>query len=90
MRKIKYEWKDDIWAIHLELKNKTDKKETATVFYSGDECEEDLVVLANEAMRFNICKYSNKNDYLEINLPEDFEMQIYENLDRAFYTDIPM
>lgn len=89
MASFRYKWKEDIWALHLELESNRGDAALARVTYEGSDSLEEFTVPARETMRFNLCRYDNQNTALRIDLPDGVTPRVYENLDRAFYTDIP-
>lgn len=90
MNKYNYKWTDEIWSIHLELRNTTPESGVVEIHYDNTRHQEDFPYFASENMRYNICRYSTENTGITIYLPKEVEVLVFENLDRAFYTADPV
>ena len=88
-KQLKYNWTEDIWAIHIEVRNDTDEKGTLVLDYAGSDYEEKYPIGPSSSMRYNVCRHSAENTHLLITVPEGCEVLLFENLDRAFYTTSP-
>ena len=88
-KQLKYTWKEDIWAIHLEVRNDTDEDGTLSINYAGSDYDEEYPIGPTSSMRYNLCRHSATNTHLLITVPEGCEVLLFENLDRAFYTTSP-
>lgn len=88
-RKFVYQWNGDIWAVHVQAKNMRDSKGRFSVEFTGTGHTETFILGPNEAMRYNFSRHSMVNDSLVFAVPEGIELELFENLDRAFYTADP-
>jgi hypothetical protein len=86
----RYNWPEEIWALHLEVTSPLDVKSEILIEYLGSGAEEILPIPPQETMRYNICRYDDNNTSITLQVPEKVTLQLFENLDRAFYTDIPV
>ena len=86
---FKYVWTEEIWAIHLEVRNALGVKGTLFLDYAGSDYDEEYPISTDTSMRYNVCRHSKKNTHILIKLPSDCELLLFENLDRAFYTTDP-
>lgn len=86
---FKYDWTEEIWAIHIEVRNSSKDKGILFLDYSGTDYKEEYPIGADSSMRYNICRHSKNNTHLLIKVPQDCELLLFENLDRAFYTTDP-
>lgn len=88
-KEYKYVWTEEIWAIHLEVRNNSSEKGVLLLDYTGSNYNEEYPIGADSSMRYNVCRHSKKNTHLLIKVPADCELLLFENLDRAFYTTDP-
>jgi hypothetical protein len=90
LKKYHYAWPQDIWSIHLEIRNPGDESGIVEIHYDNTDHIEAFPYFASENMRYNICRYSTDNMGITVYLPPNIELFIFENLDRAFYTADPI
>ncbi|PKK90302.1 MAG: hypothetical protein CVV64_10065 [Candidatus Wallbacteria bacterium HGW-Wallbacteria-1] len=86
-RKLRYAWSEDIWAVHIEVHNPCQNGGVLKIDYQDTGFAEEYPVPARASMRYNVCRHSGDNSHLLLSLPTAMDLKLFENLDRAFYTD---
>lgn len=86
---LRYTWTDAIWAVHIEVNNEGAEKGTLQLEYVGTDYKEQYPIGARSNMRYNVCRHSAGNTHLLMTVPESCHLLLFENQDRAFYTDAP-
>jgi len=87
MGKLKYKWDNDIWLLHVELKN-TNGSELA-LYYSRivngkDKAENHVSVKPGQSHRFIISKKTHDEAGLDIKFDNDLLVEIFKLQDRAY------
>jgi len=90
---IKYLWREDIWSIHLQVCNFSNDPQILKIYNNfGDNQDENIPsiekinILPNEKLRHSLHRINNNHKESLIYFDENIEAQIFENLDRAFYS----
>ena len=90
---IKYVWKEDIWSIHIQVINNTNEIQTLIIYnsfkddnYKDGPFIEKIKVAPNEKLRHNYNRINDKHDKSVIYFEKNLEVQIFENIDRAYYS----
>lgn len=89
MKRFRYDWDGDIWAIHLEARNGNASPGLFKVHFSGIDLCESFTLGHGEVMRYNFARHSAMNTSLVFEISQGIELGLFENLDRAFYTSDP-
>lgn len=88
MKTVKYNWDDEIWLIHVEVKN--NNREDALVKYfriidlSDHKDAEDACIKPGESRRFMLSRKNIKENGIGISFGEGVEMTVFKLLDRAY------
>jgi pyruvate formate lyase activating enzyme len=90
---IEYLWKEDIWSIHIQVINFSNEPQVLLIYnnFRDNQNEdipliEEIKVLPNEKLRHTFHKINNTHEETVIYFDETVRVQIFENLDRAFYS----
>jgi len=89
-KRLRYSWSDDIWAVHIEVHNPGQEAGLLKIDFQNTGFIEEYPVPAESSMRYNVCRRSRDNSHLLLSLPGAMNLSLFENLDRAFYTDSPV
>jgi len=90
---IKYTWKEDNCSIHIQVVNHSNEKQILIIhnFFKEKQDKdipliEKIIITPNEKMRHTFNRINEKHHKIVIFFEEAVDVQIYENLDRAYYS----
>lgn len=88
MKRLRYNWDDESWLIHLEVKNNNSNDVLVSYFRimdsPDDGKEEDACIKPGESRRFLVSRKSNKEKGVGITFCEGVEVTVFKLLDRAY------
>jgi pyruvate formate lyase activating enzyme len=90
---IEYPWKEDIWSIHIQVFNFTNETQDLLILNKFRDHRkndipliEKIKVLPNEKLRHSFHRINEDHEETTIYFDEPVRVQIFENLDRAYYS----
>lgn len=90
---IKYVWKEDNWSIHIQVINRSNEIQVVIIhnlFIENQNEDVPLIekinVAPNEKLRHTFSRINDKHNKSVIYFDKTVEVQIFENIDRAYYS----
>ena len=90
---IEYLWREDIWSIHIQVMNFSNETQVLLIYnnFRDNQNEdipliEEINVAPNEKLRHNFNRINDKHNKIVIYFNKTVEVQIFENIDRAYYS----
>ncbi|MFX0179878.1 MAG: AmmeMemoRadiSam system radical SAM enzyme [Candidatus Hodarchaeota archaeon] len=90
---IKYAWKEDNWSIHIQVINYSNEMQILVIHNFFKEKQDNNVpiierikVVPNEKLRYTFNRINDKHNETDILFDKTVDVQIFENLDRAYYS----
>ncbi|PIV39733.1 MAG: hypothetical protein COS29_01060 [Candidatus Omnitrophica bacterium CG02_land_8_20_14_3_00__42_8] len=88
MKRLRYNWDDESWLIHVEIKN-NNKADVLVSYFRimdspDDKEEEDACIKSGESRRFLVSRKSNKEKGIGIVFEEGVNVTVFKLLDRAY------
>lgn len=90
---IGYLWREDIWSIHIQVINFSNEPQILRIYNNFKDSQnedfsliENIKVLPNEKLRHSLHRFDYDHEETLIYFDENIKAQIFENLDRAFYS----
>ena len=90
---IEYVWKKEIWSIHIQVVNCSNEKQVLIIhnlFRDNQNKDipliEKIKIAPNEKLRHTINRISEEHNKIVIYFDKTVKVQIFENIDRAYYS----
>ena len=89
---IEYTWKEKIWSIHVQVINYSNEKQVLLIHNDFRDNQgnlpfmEKINVAPHEKLRYTFNRINEKQNKIVIYYDKTLDLQIFENLDRAYYS----